>query len=54
MNNAAVEVSRLMKVMDAEQSRTIFIFYVALFTDEDLEAAKCPQRTLTECHQMKD
>lgn len=53
MNYAAVEMNRLMKVVAAEQTSTIFIFYVALYTDEHLEAENYPQRTLTKYYQMK-
>lgn len=53
MTYAAVEVNSLMKVVAAEKTSTIFIFYVALYTDEDSEAANCPQGTLTKCYQMK-
>lgn len=53
MNYAAAEVSSLMKVVVAEKASTIFIFYVALCTDDDPEAANCPHRMQTKCHQTK-
>lgn len=53
MNNAAAEVNGVMKVVLAKQAGTIFIFNIALYTDEHSGAANYSQRTQTKCHQMK-
>lgn len=42
-----------MKAVVAEKDSKIFMFHVALYSEEHSGEAKYPQRTQLECHQMQ-